>query len=400
MGAHRRYKGLGQVSFRRDLERLLQRVPSRLARFGHDALRLKDLQTWRNGQDGRPIALVGTNDLSRSGAPRLALEMTRALAGNGYRVAVVAMAGGPMREEFEAAGGHIFIDVRPRARRSYLQRLAESASVAVVNTIACAPLAHGWIPHAPVIWYLHEISLLKRTLDEARVRDSLLNAAEVWAGSELCAGIVRSLRADVRVFPYGVEAIRAEPLRDVTQVTIGVFGAVEPRKGQDLAIGGFKRLDFTERAQLRLRLFGRVLHRKFAESLLSEVALLDRVSYEGELDRQRYCTTMGEIDAVLVPSRDDTLPLVSLDALSAGRLLLLTRAVGTSDWLEDGRDALIEDNPSEEAIAQLFRRALAARPHATVFSRAARATFDRQFSPTAFLSAFNERIAMIERMVK
>lgn len=386
------------MSLRRRCEGALERLPKRISCYGYDILRAFDLGRARRDPRSRPLALLGSHDLSLSGAPRIVLEMARALVSRDYHVVVVAMGGGPMRAEFEAAGAVVLIDVRPRAGSAYLRKLAESAQLAITNTVACAPLAQIWSKHVPLIWYLHEVSLLQQEIARDRVRMPLGAAAEVWAGSELSAAIARTARPDVRVFPYGVDPLSAGPLQAIGDyLRVGVFGSVEPRKGQDLALAGLAALDPHERGAIRMRLFGRVLNRDFAESVRAQVEDLPEASLGGELDTQSYRRAMSEVDAVLVPSRDDTLPLVSIDALSAGRLLLLTQSVGTSDWLEDGRDALIEPETDAAAIARLLRRALEVRPLAGTMGSAARARFEEHFSRDAFLRTFYSRIDAVRR---
>ncbi|WP_168194189.1 glycosyltransferase family 4 protein [Altererythrobacter sp. TH136] len=376
----------------------MERLPKRISRYGYDILRSLDLFRANENFKSRPLALLGSHDLSLSGAPRIVLEMARALLSRDYYVVVVAMGGGPMRAEFEAAGAVVLIDVRPRLGSAYLRNLADTAQLAITNTVACAPLAQIWSKHVPLIWYLHEVSLLQREIARDSVRLPLGAAAEVWAGSELSAAIARTARPDVRIFPYGVDPLPAEPLGAIGDcLRVGVFGSIEPRKGQDLALAGIAALDCHERGAIRMRLFGRVLDRDFADGVLAQVDDLAEASFGGELDTQSYRRVMSEVDAVLVPSRDDTLPLVSIDALSAGRLLLLTRSVGTSEWLEDGRDAIIEPETDVAAIARLLRRALEVRPTADTMGCAARARFEQHFSRDAFLHTFYSRIDALRR---
>ncbi|MGT2488036.1 glycosyltransferase [Methylobacterium oryzae CBMB20] len=49
-------------------------------------------------------------------------------------------------------------------------------------------------------------------------------------------------------------------------------------------------------------------------------------------------------------------PLVSLDALSMGKILIVSRATGTSEWLEDGVSAyILERNDPAEISSVLLR---------------------------------------------
>lgn len=381
------------MSLRSRFEALLAQLPKRVGRYGYDVLRGWDLRGLEGSIAGSPLALLGSHDLSLSGAPRIVLEMAKALRDRGRTVVVIAMADGPMRAEFEAAGAAVLIDARPRASARYLARLARRAEIAIANTVASAPLVVAWARVVPTIWYLHEVSTLAQLAASGRIDVPLANAADIWAGSELSAAAIRHRRPDVAIMPYGVEPVAAPDRRgDGEVLEIGVFGSIERRKGQDLALEGLRRLSPEERKSIRLRLFGRVLEPDFAAAVLRDSEAIAEASFEGERDRAGYIDALASIDAVLVCSRDDTLPLVSIDALSAGRMLLLTRSVGTVAWLEDEVDALIEQEPVAAAMQALFSRALAARPRAATIAAAARARFARSFSQEAFVQRFFARI--------
>lgn len=375
------------------VENILERIPRRISRYGYDLLRAFDLRRSRWWDEpGRKILLC-THDLSLSGAPRIVLVMATALQARGFSPLVVALADGPMRAEFEALRITVLVDVRPRVRAAYLERIGQVAECAIVNSIASAPLALALPSRLKAAWYLHEVSLLEDKLNRGPIREALATAWQVWAGSENSGRIARRARAEVTVLPYGIEAVPATPLvPERSALAIGVFGSIEPRKGQDLAVAGYVGLSPELRNRIRLVFYGRVLDVTFDRDVRKRASAYPGICFAGELDNKTYRRAIAEADAVLVPSRDDTLPLVSIDALSAGRLLLLTRAVGTANWLEDGGDALIENQPDEDAMRRLFERALQLGPAISEIAKSGHARYCAEFSPDAFYDALYRRI--------
>ncbi|WP_390547402.1 glycosyltransferase family 4 protein [Qipengyuania sp. MTN3-11] len=365
-------------------------MPKRLSRFGYDLLRLARPPRIAND---RPLALVATHDLSLSGAPRTALDLARALMQLGHHVVAVAMADGPMRAEYEAAGVTLLIDPVPRRNARYLRSLARRAEVALANTVVCAPLVDAWARHVPVCWYLHELSFLEHLLRTGRIARPLADAGRVWTGSELCAQIVRPYRRDTVVLPYGLTPVPPGKPHDDGLLHIGIFGSIEPRKGQDLALDGLLYLAPEDRERIRLHFYGRLLDPEFARTWQKHCETIPQAEYGGELDQAAYRAMLGRMDAILVCSREDTAPLVSIDALSSQRLLLLTKAVGTSTWLTDGAEALIEEEADALAMARLYERALAAWPERARIGAAARARFDRTFAWDTFVARLEEEVA-------
>ncbi|MDE0878700.1 MAG: glycosyltransferase family 4 protein [Sphingomonas bacterium] len=372
--------------------RVLAPLPRRLSRYGYDFFRWLDV---RSG--GRPpakhLALLATNDLSRSGAPWVVREIADFLTSDGYDVVVVSMADGPMRDEFERLGARVLIDCYPDPRATYLRRLAAQASVAVANTVVTAALVEAWAPHVLTMWYLHEVSLLERMLADGTAVEALSTAQRVWAGSDMCARVAKARRSDIEVVPYGIEPLEKGATADAGQrFKIGVFGSIEPRKGQDLVIAAVDLLDQASRDQIEVHLYGRVLDADFARSVAAGTKRHPNIFHHGEVDRTGYIAALRTMDAVLVSSRDDTLPLVSIDALSAERVLMLTPDVGTRSWLTDGSDAFIADETSAEGIRHLIDRAIDRRADAASIGAAARAVFDREFSQPAFRAKFREAL--------
>ena len=301
-----------------------------------------------------------------------------------------------MRREFEAEGIPVWVELLPIERAKRMARIAALADVAIVNTVAAGPLVRTWAPAVRVVWYLHEIGLLETMLEEADTRQAMRDATFVLAGSPLCAERVRKVREDVQVVPYGVAPFAAPKLniREGEPLHIGVFASIERRKGQDLAIAAYERLEATERDALTLHFHGRILEREIGDKVMDAARCWPNCHYGGELDYRGYAERVAAMDALLIPSREDTLPLVSLDALSAGRVLMLTDAVGTLSYLTPGKDCLAQDGASVESIVQLFRRALQDRAELSRIADAGKQAFERHFSQAAFAERFG---TLIER---
>src|SRR5207248_192406 len=101
------------------------------------------------------------------------------------------------------------------------------------------------------------------------------------------------------------------------------------RKGQDLAVLGVLGMPPEVREKIRLELWGRVLDASFHRDVQELAAGCAEVHVGPELSREHCLRQLADSDVVLVPSRDDPLLLVSLDALACSRILVVSRATGT-----------------------------------------------------------------------
>lgn len=337
---------------------------------------------------GKDILLI-SHDLSGSGAPRIVFDMACVLREAGHFVVVASPADGTYREQLNACGIPVIIDELLLRQHDSLERFAKNFDFAIANTAVTWPAVTQLSKFLDVYWYIHEISLMSHLLNvQPDIKGAFLAAKKVWVGSSHAGEIIVPYRPDVLILKYGVvpptevESIPANPLR------VSLFGSYETRKGQDLAVAAFASLPQAYRSKLRLNLFGRVLD----ENLYRSAELASRGIYEitlkTELSYERYREELIASHAVLVASRDDTLPFVSIDALGAGKVLLCTGTTGTSAYIENGVSGFIADLPEASAIADMLREVVDEAPRLKRIGSNGRRVFDEQFSVDAFKSAF------------
>ena len=337
-----------------------------------------------------PYVLLVTHDLSASGAPRLVAELASILLSNRVNVIVLSAQDGSFREHLVDLGAIVVVNaaiLMPYC--SLAKKLGRSVPLVICNTVLTAPVVKQISSMAPTIWYIHEVSLLTAHLKEHNSLGGTFALPRlVWAGSELSAALIRPFRASVRILPYGLDPLNASessaPGAHDGPLRIAVFGTFERRKGQDLVLEAVHLLSPAERRAVALSLYGRVLQPEFFAIVEALLARTPEARFCGDLDRAGYEAAALAVDAVLVPSRDDTLPLVSLDALGAGRVLMCTSATGTSTYLRSGVDGFVATSADPESIAAMLSAAIARRAEWPMLGKAGEVLFGRTFSKRAF----------------
>lgn len=330
--------------------------------------------------------LIVSHDLSNSGAPRVALEVTRSLQMQNWFVVVASPEDGPMRAELEALGVTVVVDPLILQGHETARDFAKDYDLVIANTIVTWPLVAQLKGIVPVAWYIHEIDAIDDFAElNPEFVETLAAAQTVWAGSTLCAKNLHRFRREVTTFEYGVERRRFQARHsNFGFVRISVFGSYEKRKGQDLLAEAFTQLGPEEGENVILTFYGRSLDEKFKNDLMERFASFPNVQFAGELDHSDYLIEMGKADLVAVPSRSDTLPLVSLDALGAGIPLMCTRETGTSAYLEDGVSGFIISSAEVRDMVTTLRRAINERSRWAAIGRAGARVFETCFSESSF----------------
>jgi glycosyltransferase involved in cell wall biosynthesis len=167
-------------------------------------------------------------------------------------------------------------------------------------------------------------------------------------------------------------------------VVIGVFGSYEPRKGQDLAVEGMLSLPHELRARAELTLFGRTLDVSFRNHIEQIAGGDPSIVFFGEVNHNKCLRQMAASDIILVPSRDDPLPFVTLDALWLGKTLVCSAATGTSTYLQEGKSGLILRENTPEEIGSVLARLINDRQLRKTLGTGARRVYEQNFTVPVF----------------
>lgn len=346
-----------------------------------------------------------SHDATRTGAPRVALAVLRALRGEGIEVTSVLRAGGVLAGEFEAMADRCVREPFPRVRarlrglrglgwlhpwldrgdrlvaRRVLRRARPDA--VVLNTVLSASYLRPALQRGlPVVLYVHEMGtwawevLARHPVDRwDRVRLITPSAA---CRDALAAQLgVPADTVEVVHPPVDVDDVRRRapgaPRADAGLVVVAC-GTGEEGKGIDLwlrAAAAVRR----ERPDLdvRYRWIGRQKG-PGAEELVAELGLADVVELVGEVADA--VPLMAGGDVFTLPSRRDSFPLVVLEAMALGLPVVAFDVGGVAEQLGDtGLVVPAEDvELMAKAVVTLLddataRRDLGERAHARVRER-------------------------------
>lgn len=329
---------------------------------------------------GLPCVLVVSHEASATGAPILAWNLCRELAGRANVVVLLLESGGSLEREFLEQSCLLLGPPKQEQPSSdqiaaCLQRLPSELQpgFALVNTIQawrwpellrrcgipCLCLIHEFAsyirpPHALIkaaLWSDRLVFSTEVTWSDARSRLPLLEAVKVeilpqgrcqlpWNMQETDQeGIGLEHLGPLRKAGYDRERLQS------CRVVLGA-GAVQPRKGLDLFVSCAHHLLVAEPILDVLFVWLGSGYKPY-DDFTTSVWVEDQIQRWNLEDRvfivdcpEAYEAALRRADAFLLPSRLDPLPNVAIDALSeAVPLIAFERASGTAAWL--GKDPLL-----------------------------------------------------------
>ena len=350
-----------------------------------------------------PNVVIFSNDLSGSGAPKVVFDMAVNLLEQGCFVLVVSPLDGVYRSKLLEIGAHVIVDPVALTGHETIADLGKNFDIIICNTVVTWRAVSQLTPFSSVYWYIHETELVGHLMEQhPDLLEIFASATAIWTGSSFSRDFLRRYNIDAAVLEYGVEdpfetsLIRERPPTP-NEITISVLGTYESRKGQDLAILGYLAIPLDRRRRCRLRLAGRTndhFFRDAIENIVIEHGAQTYIEFNGELDYESYLKLLSDTDILLCPSRDDTLPLVSLNALAEGKILICSQETGTSKYIQDGVSGFVLEHNGPDEIAATLIRAVDGFSDWPNFRREARRVFTENFSRERFRSRFLESLGL------
>jgi glycosyltransferase involved in cell wall biosynthesis len=214
-----------------------------------------------------------------------------------------------------------FINLKLRNAKARLIHIEHSYSHAFFKTQVSSPRRF--------------LALLRTTYSLFDTVVSVSNAQSQWFQSESIVPLVRNpvIPPCVSLKPF----LALKSLDHISNLSIGAIGRVSAEKGLDTLIRGFQMCDL-EHATLNIFGDGPELQN------LTELANGDpKIIFHGHTNDP--VAAMQGLDVVAMPSKRETYGLVALEAMAAGRMLLVSGVDGLADHVSNGAIKVSENTP-------------------------------------------------------
>jgi glycosyltransferase involved in cell wall biosynthesis len=305
----------------------------------------------------------------------------------------------PMRGRFDLRAVWKLVKLVRNGRfdllHSHGPRSALVASLA--STITGVPLVHH--VHSPT--GNDTTNRLRCRLNALVERFTLRRATALVAVSESLGrqmGERGLAEGKLSVVPNGVPSRKASPGRSDENAcwTLGTVALFRPRKGLEVLLCSIAQLR-AEGCAVRLRAVGGFEtpeYERQIRALASELGLDDAIDWVGftrDVDSE-----LAQIDLFVLPSLfGEGMPMVVLEAMSAGLPVVSTRVEGIPEVIRDGVDGLIAEPNDADSLCDAIRRFVGGELDAAAFGRHARQRHADRFSARAMATG----VAQVYRRV-
>ena len=373
-----------------------------------EAFKFRELH--RMTSKSRARVLFFAHETTWSGAPIQLLHLVGWLKSQSWEVSVAVpkpetAESGPISDELRRIGVEIFplLDLSAPPGLAELAALCARFDVVVANTLVMwAAVRAANEQGIPVIWYIHESLVAHHLMAHFPEIKPALGLADILI---MPTGRTAQLYATltdrpIEVVPYGIPQARVasrKPKSDSALIRFLLLGSYEPRKGQDLYLEAILQLSPAANSRALFQMAGRILDRPFYERLAQQAGQMPNVQLQDALEHDAALAASAAADVLVCSSRDETMPIAILEAMSLGKAIVTTNVGGVSEWLRDGMNALLVPTENSLALAAALRRCIDQPGLIASLGENARRTFLENFSIDRLGQRFS---AVIERVRK
>ena len=346
-------------------------------------------------QRSKCIALL-SHVMSRNGAPMALLSVAKILKEAGYEIDVYSIDHGVLEKDFKELGIRVTIDpyihLTPLADQSWYSYY----DLIIANTAVLVCCLSKQLTDTPVLWWLHEG---KKNLSICGVNSNF--TAKINANRVYAFGVSNIVNEDfIAIAPsFSMSGIMTMGIADVFKekqrhnrfdypMKFMLCGTVEKNKGQDILLKAVSLLNDEERRKCRFLLVGgkscRLDEEEYIEEIISKAAEYPEVRLLKNQPHDEILKLYEEVDAVVVPSREESLSLVAIEAMMMGLPCILSDRVGVASYVHDGESGLVFASEDFYDLAGRIRLLLNEPNKAKKMGRAGRKIYEANFSHTRF----------------
>lgn len=342
-----------------------------------------------------PKILLLSHDMTLGGPAIALFHAAKVLKKKGYIVVYASMFDGPLKEELMRKGIPVIIDENLQIAVMQEIEWTSAFTLIICNTLNYHVFLSERDTDIPVMWWLHDARFFYDGVDPEVIRKIMPDNMRIVSVGAIPAEAAREFLPNMKCgnLLYGVDDTADSDIENNknNKMRFITIGFLEDIKGQDVLIRAIKRLSDDIRNQCIFYIVG---YNKtlFGERILGECVNMEEVIFTGSVDRQGIHRLLSNSNALICPSRQDSMPTVAAEAMMHSIPCIVSDVVGTAAYIHDGEEGW--KFPSEDAYALAGRIEWCVENKVMLnrMGRKARMLYEKEFSMQVFEKRFMDII--------
>lgn len=347
--------------------------------------------------------LIITTNLNYNGGTLAAVYAGKELQKRGYGVTLAAPGG---NDAFIKETGREGLSIMICQALPYLfveeLSFVEQFDFIFVNVFQMIACASEVSRHKPVIWWIHEPGELYQAsleqFSEYTAGDWMSNV-HIYAVSRIAQRNFNCYFPDriKDTLAYGIPDKNEHMIQRVkkTKIIFAVIGTVTSGKGQDIFIEAVHKLDGNQKKCAEFWLIGKAQENSYCNCIKQEIVKESSVKLLGEMTREEIQNAYAQIDVLVCPSREDSLPIAVTETMMYGKVCIVSDSAGMADYISHGENGLICKTGDAEDLAEKINWVFQNKDKLQKIGANARLVYEKYFT----MDCFGDRLeAAIDRL--
>ena len=343
---------------------------------------------WSKNDREKKILLV-SQDMVLGGASIALFHAAKILAENNYDIVVASMIDGPLRLRLISDNIPVIIDENLQLKTMDEVEWINDFSLILCSTINFHVFLSNRDNSIPVIWWLHDAAFFYDGID----RDVLVKLdrtnMRICSTGPIPENAIRKFIPDVLVkeLLYGVmdtakcdDESKCVCKGKLCFVTIGTIGDI---KGQDILVHSIKALDRKYTSDMMVYLVGQNTS-LMAQRLKTDIRKMPQIVMTGVMERERINEILERADALICPSREDSMPTVAAEAMMHQVPCIVSDVTGTARYIQNGVDGFVFRSGDAKDLSEKIQWCIENRVKLYDMGIRSREIYDRYFSMEVF----------------
>lgn len=307
---------------------------------------------------GKKILLVSHILTKHGGSPITFNKLFYKLIEQGYEPLVLGYGGGDFVNELKNKNIKVILGNVFKDDKIAFSKIADHFEKIIANSVVTNTAVY-WRNDA--IWWIQEAQNIDNDFMNymPHLESALRKAHKIFVVSDYAKEVVQKYNSNCEVINLGVKdySTLVTTHEISNKIKFMTVGELNECKAQDVLINAISKLDkkYIEASEFHLVFERRKGHRyRYLDKIAKQVG---NVYYEPiEIDQQKKSQLFEDMDAFIIPSRDESCSLVTLEACMLSKPVVVSENVGAKYMVRNGENGYIVKTGDVDSLKKALEK--------------------------------------------
>lgn len=272
----------------------------------------------------------------------------------------------------------------------------------IVNTFQMIQSACKISQYLPTVWWLHEPSSQYVSIyDDIRYQYEEYDNLNAMRKIFICAVSERAKRNFEVYYPNRVDKILSYGISDEakkrqatknfdSKIVFAIIGGLVKLKAQDVFAEAVKLLPNEKKNKAEFWIIGASANDAYYKIVKRMAENTPQIKLKGLMSREEIREAYCQIDVVVCPSLDDSMPIVVTEGMMYEKICIISDKVGHTQYITDGVNGFICKAGDAKSLSEKIKVVIENFSALGNLRAAARQTYEKNFSMNSFADRLKE----------